>query len=70
MLRTEVHWSDEVSAEKMFCSSEVGSLPAHENEIAVSSLVLKAFGLDAESDSDYEKLIGNTLPPGVSIRTG
>ena len=69
-LRTEVHWSDEVSAEKMFCSPEVGSLPAHENEIAVSSLVLKAFGLDAESDSDYEELIDSTLPLKMECKNG
>ena len=39
-VRTEVHWTDQVSAKKGFCYPEAGNLPQAENEAVFSSLVL------------------------------
>ena len=41
-VRTEVHWTDEVSAKKGFCYPEAGKLPQSEDEAVFSSLVLQA----------------------------
>ena len=50
-VRTEVHWSDEVSARKGFNYPEVGSLPHAEYEAAFSSLVLNALKIDADPEN-------------------
>lgn len=45
-LRTEVHWSDEISAKKSFCYPEIGHMPEAEDELVTSDLVLKALGIE------------------------
>ena len=57
----QVDYHDEASAKKDFCYPEVGRLPKKENEISVSSLILQAFGLKADSKEDYEQLLGKNL---------
>ena len=58
---TQVDYHDEASAKKDFCYPEVGRLPEKENEISVSSLILQAFGMKADSKEDYESLLGKKL---------
>ena len=65
-VRTEVHWSDEVSAKKGFCYPEAGSLPQAENEAAFSSLVLEALKINVDP-SNYEALLGKKIPLLVEI---
>ena len=65
-VRTEVHWSDEVSARKGFNYPEVGSLPHAEDEAAFSSLVLNALKIDADPEN-YESLLGKKVPLQISI---
>ena len=60
-LSAEIDYYDEVSAKKGFCYPEAGRLPEKENEISVSSLVLQAFGMKADSKEDYENLLGKNL---------
>lgn len=57
----QVDYHDEASAKKDFCYPEVGRLPEKENEISVSSLILQAFGMKADSKEDYESLLGKNL---------
>ena len=69
-LRTEVHWSDEVSAKKGFNYPEVGSLPQKEDEAAFSSLVLQALKINAAPDvapENYESLLGKKVLLCVDI---
>ena len=47
-LTTEVYYSEELNAKKCFCYPEAGKLPAAENEIALSDLVLEKLGIPAE----------------------
>ena len=65
-VRTEVHWSDEISAKKGFCYPEAGALPQTENEAAFSSLVLEALKIDVDP-SNYEALLGKKIPLLVEI---
>lgn len=65
-LRTEVHWSDEVSAKKGFNYPEVGSLPEKEDEAVFSSLVLQAFKIDATPEN-YKSLLGKKVPLQITI---
>ena len=65
-VRTEVHWSDEVSAKKGFCYPEAGALPQTENEAAFSSLVLEALKINVDP-SNYEALLGKKIPLLVEI---
>ena len=60
-LHTEVNCCDEINAEKSFSYPEVGHLPSKESEVVVSSLILQAFGMKADSVSDYEELIGEKI---------
>lgn len=57
----QVDYHDEASAKKDFCYPEVGRLPEKENEISVSSLILQAFGMKADSKENYESLLGKNL---------
>ena len=57
----QADYHDEASAKKDFCYPEVGRLPEKENEISVSSLILQAFGMKADSKEDYESLLGKKL---------
>ncbi|WP_026667768.1 ABC transporter permease [Butyrivibrio sp. AE2005] len=57
----QVDYHDEASAKKDFCYPEVGRLPEKETEISVSSLILQAFGMKADSKEDYESLLGKNL---------
>ena len=57
----QADYHDEASAKKSFCYPEVGRLPEKENEISVSSLILQAFGMKADSKEDYESLLGKNL---------
>ena len=66
-LRTEVHWSDEMSAAKGFCLPEAGKMPTSEDEAAFSSLVLASFGLNA-SPSEYETLLGKKVTLSIDIK--
>ncbi|MCR4689842.1 MAG: hypothetical protein K5739_00650 [Lachnospiraceae bacterium] len=52
-LPTEVYYSEEQSARKSFCYPEVGNLPAKENEIVTSDLVLEKLGVPAEVGSTF-----------------
>ena len=65
-LRTEVHWSDEVSAKKGFNYPEVGALPQSEDEAVFSSLVLQAFKINATPEN-YESLLGKKVPLQITI---
>ena len=65
-VRTEVHWSDEISAKKGFCYPEAGSLPQAEGEAVFSSLVLEALKIDV-GPSNYEALLGKKIPLLVDI---
>ena len=65
-VRTEVHWSDEVSAKKGFCYPESGALPQTENEAAFSSLVLEALKINVDP-SNYEALLGKKITLLVEI---
>ena len=65
-VRTEVHWSDEVSAKKGFCYPEAGTLPQTEDEAVFSSLVLEALKIDV-APSNYESLLGKKIPLLVEI---
>lgn len=60
-LYTEVNCFEEGAARHSFCYPETGRMPEKENEIAVSSIVLQAFGMKASGPDDYEKLIGQSL---------
>ncbi|MBR4758650.1 MAG: ABC transporter permease [Lachnospiraceae bacterium] len=66
-LRTEVHWSDEVSAKKGFSYPEAGKLPEKEDEIVVSSLVLQALGMQTKPE-DYGKLLGSSLHLSMELK--
>ncbi len=68
-LRTEVHWTDSISADKGFELPEVGSLPddKSEDEISVSSLVLNALGYNAGSPDKYKDLIGEKITLSIDI---
>ena len=65
-VRTEVHWSDEVSARKGFNYPEVGNLPEAENEAVFSSLVLQALKIDAATEN-YQALLGKKVPLQITI---
>lgn len=65
-VRTEVHWTDEVSAKKGFCYPEIGSLPQSENEAVFSSLVLQALKINFDP-ADYESLLGEKVPLLINI---
>ena len=65
-LRTEVHWSDEVSARKGFNYPEVGALPQEEDEAVFSSLVLQALKINVDP-SDYKSLLGKKVPLQITI---
>lgn len=65
-VRTEVHWTDEVSAKKGFCYPEVGKLPQAENEALFSSLVLQALKINFDP-ADYESLLGEKVPLLINI---
>ena len=65
-LRTEVHWSDEVSAKKGFNYPEVGALPQSEDEAVFSSLVLQAFKINATPEN-YESLLDKKVPLQITI---
>ena len=65
-VRTEVHWTDEVSAKKGFCYPEAGSLPQAENEAVFSSLVLAALKIHVDPDN-YEALLGKKIPLQITI---
>ncbi|MBO4638395.1 MAG: ABC transporter permease [Treponema sp.] len=65
-VRTEVHWSDEISAKKGFCYPEAGALPQTENEAAFSSLVLEALKIDVDP-SNFEALLGKKISLIVEI---
>ena len=65
-VRTEVHWTDEVSAKKGFTYPEVGHLPQAENEAAFSSLVLSALKVNVDPNN-YEALLGKKVPLQITI---
>ena len=65
-VRTEVHWTDEVSAKKGFCYPETGKLPQTENEAVFSSLVLQALKINFDP-ADYQSLLGERVPLKISI---
>ena len=65
-VRTEVHWTDEVSAKKGFCYPEAGKLPQAEDEAAFSSLVLQALKINFDP-ADYESLLGEKVPLLINI---
>ena len=65
-VRTEVHWSDEVSAKKGFNYPEVGALPQSEDEAVFSSLVLQAFKINATPEN-YKSLLGKKVPLQITI---
>lgn len=65
-VRTEVHWSDEVSAKKGFCYPEAGKLPQTEDEAVFSSLVLQALKINFDP-ADYESLLGEKVPLLINI---
>ncbi len=65
-VRTEVHWTDEVSAKKGFCYPEAGKLPQTEDEAVFSSLVLQALKIDFDP-ADYESLLGKKVPLQINI---
>ena len=65
-VRTEVHWTDEVSAKKGFCYPEAGKLPQTENEAVFSSLVLQALKINFDP-ADYESLLGKKVPLQINI---
>ena len=65
-VRTEVHWTDEVSAKKGFCYPEAGNLPQAENEAVFSSLVLSALKINVDPNN-YEALLGKKVPMQITI---
>ena len=65
-VRTEVHWTDEVSAKKGFCYPEAGNLPQAENEAVFSSLVLSALKINVDPNN-YEALLGKKVPLQITI---
>ena len=65
-VRTEVHWTDEVSAKKGFCYPEAGKLPQSEDEAVFSSLVLQALKINFDP-ADYESLLGERVPLLINI---
>lgn len=65
-VRTEVHWTDEVSAKKGFCYPEAGKLPQTEDEAVFSSLVLQALKINF-APADYESLLGKKVPLQINI---
>ena len=65
-VRTEVHWTDEVSAKKGFCYPEAGKLPQTENEAVFSSLVLQALKINFDP-ADYESLLGEKVQLLINI---
>ena len=65
-VRTEVHWTDEVSAKKGFCYPETGKLPQSEDEAVFSSLVLQALKINFDP-ADYESLLGEKVPLLINI---
>ena len=65
-VRTEVHWTDQVSAKKGFCYPETGNLPQTENEAVFSSLVLSALKINVDPNN-YEALLGKKVPLQITI---
>ena len=65
-VRTEVHWTDQVSAKKGFCYPEAGNLPQAENEAVFSSLVLSALKINVDPNN-YEALLGKKVPLQITI---
>ena len=69
-LHTEVCCCDEANAHESFCYPEAGHLPMEEDEAVFSSLVLKAFGMKAETFSDYESLLGKSISLQIDGKDG
>ncbi|MBR6474125.1 MAG: ABC transporter permease [Lachnospiraceae bacterium] len=69
-LHTEVCCCDETNAHESFCYPEAGHLPMEEDEAVFSSLVLKAFGMKAETFSDYESLLGKSISLQIDGKDG